>query len=380
MSNFSIQMVDLHNQYLHIQEEIDNAIQNVLNHTRFINGPEVNEFAQKLSAFHNVQSAVTCGNCTDALQIALMTLGLNPGDEVIIPAFTYIATAEVIALLKLKPVFVDVDYKTFNISVKEIVNNISNKTRAIIPVHLFGQCANMEPIIELGREYNISIIEDSAQAIGAEYTFNNGTSKKAGTLGDMGCLSFFPSKNLGCFGDGGAIISENQEMLVKAKMIASHGQAKKYHHSIVGCNSRLDTLQAAILNVKIKYLDKFTAERQGIALRYNSALKDIEGIEIPLNSPESTHVYHQYTLKIKKFSRDKFKEKLLEKGVPTMVYYPLPLHFQKAYKNGYLNKGGLSISEQLSNEVLSLPIHTEMDDHEQDFIIEKVVESIKELR
>jgi dTDP-4-amino-4,6-dideoxygalactose transaminase len=372
-------MVDLYGQYKDVKDEIDSAIQSVINASAFINGPEVTSFAVELAKYNKINHAVTCGNGTDALQIALMTLDLSSGDEVLLPSFTYVATAEVCALLKLKPVFIDVDYDTFCIDIYKIEENITHKTKAIIPVHLFGQCAEMQSIIELSKEKDLKIVEDTAQAIGAKYTFSNDQVKFAGTMGDIGCLSFFPSKNLGCYGDGGAMLFHKEEMAKKAKMIANHGQRIKYHHDIVGCNSRLDTIQAAILNVKLKHLDEYNVARNLVAEKYNEAFKNFEQVLIPKTSENSTHVYHQYTLRIKDNRRDKMREALQKKGIPSMVYYPIPLHLQKAYYTNESHRKDLPVSEKLSMEVLSLPIHTEMTDEMVSIIIENVIDTIKEV-
>ncbi len=379
MGKFNIQMVDLGQQYFNIKYEIDTAIQNVINNTSFINGPEVKDFAKALEEYNKVTRAITCGNGTDALQISMMCLGLMPGDEVILPAHTYVATAEVINLLNLKPVFVDVDYNTFNIDVLQIEKNITKKTKAIVPVHLYGQCADMESIIDMANKYGIYVIEDTAQAFGAEYTFSDGIFKNAGTMGNIGCLSFFPSKNLGCYGDGGAMLFSDSDLSEKARIIANHGQSIKYHHDLIGCNSRLDTIQAAILNVKLRHINEYTLKRQSVALKYNDSFKDIEEILIPEVIQNSTHVYHQYTIKIKNADRDDFRNRLLSRGIPSMIYYPIPLHLQKAYKSSEFPEGSLPITEQLSKEVLSLPIHTEMDIEPQAFIIDSIFEIIKEI-
>jgi dTDP-4-amino-4,6-dideoxygalactose transaminase len=373
-------MVDLYNQYLGIKEEIDSAIFEVINSTSFIKGHQVWEFEKNLAKYHNVPEAVSCGNGTDALQISLMSFDFEPGDEIIVPAFTYVASAEAIALLRLKPVLVDVDYDSFNINTDLIEENITDKTKAIIPVHLFGQCSNMEIIMKIAQEKNLRVIEDNAQSIGAEYTFQNGNTKKSGTIGDIGCLSFFPSKNLGCFGDGGAMLFNDTELAKHSRMIANHGQRIKYTHDIIGCNSRLDTIQAGILNVKLKYLDEFISKRQIVAERYNKAFKQIPHILIPYKSRYSSHVYHQYTIKLSgDIERDKLQEKLRNKKIPSMVYYPMPLHMQKAF-NGLYKKGSFPISERLCREVLSLPIHTEMSFNTQDFIVDNVIESIEEIK
>lgn len=361
-----IKMVDLQTQYLQIKEEIDLAIQQVLTSTAFIQGPQVQEFANALSIHTGATFVIPCANGTDALQIAMMALNFRPGDEVILPVHTYVATAEVIALLGLKPVFVDVDEKTFNLDINQLEKNITPKTIGIVPVHLYGQCADMEPILNIASKYNLHVIEDAAQALGAEYSFINGTKKKAGTMGHVGTTSFFPSKNLGCYGDGGAIFTQNKELAEKIKMIANHGQKTKYHHDIIGVNSRLDTLQAAILNVKLNYLNEYTLRRNQAATFYDKALRGVQGISIPFRAHNSTHVFHQYTLRANR--RDELKEHLEKNGIPTMIYYPVPLHFQKAYCQPAFGEGSFPITEALSKTVISLPIHTEMKTEELEFI------------
>ena len=353
-------MVDLNGQYKKIKEEIDSAIQGVLNDTDFIKGQQVIQFEKSLSEFLSVKHVISCANGTDALQIALMALPLNKGDEIIIPAFTYIATAEAIALLGLTPILVDVEDSYFGIDCSKIESAITSKTKAIIPVHLFGQSANMEEIMSIAKKYHLFVIEDNAQAIGSEFTFSNGFKNKLGTIGDIGCTSFFPSKNLGCYGDGGAIMTNNDMLAEKIKMIANHGQKIKYHHDIIGCNSRLDTLQASILNIKLKYLDTYNLKRLSSAQIYNERLKNCKEIIIPQTNPCSTHVYHQYTLIVKNGKRDLLKDYLSSCGIPSMIYYPLPLHKQKAYSNLVEIRSTLDNSSYLSNSVLSLPMHTEL--------------------
>ncbi len=363
MQPSSIQMVDLKSQYQKIKNEIDGAIQEVIENAQFIKGPCVYEFETNLSKYLNVKHVISCANGTDALQIAMMALGLKPGDEVIVPVFTYIATAEVIGLLGLIPVMVDVDADTFCIDVNQVEAVITERTRAIVPVHLFGQCANMDVIVTLARKYNLFVIEDTAQAIGAIYTFQDGSNKSAGCIGDIGTTSFFPSKNLGCYGDGGALFTNNDQLAEKLRMICNHGQKVQYVHDVIGVNSRLDTIQAAILNVKLKYLRQYEENRRQAADWYDEALKDVEWLQIPKRVPHSTHVFHQYTLKIKggKEARDMVKSKLAEEGIPSMIYYPIPLHFQKAFSSAYYSEGSFRVSESLCDSVLSLPIHTEMN-------------------
>lgn len=371
-------MVDLKGQYMKIKSEVDAGIQDVIDNTAFINGPIVKEFAQNLSDYLGGCHVITCANGTDALQIALMALDLKPGDEVIVPAFTYVASAEVIGLLGLTPVMVDVDYETFNITVDNIKKALSDKTKAIIPVHLFGQSCDMEPILDFAKAHNLYVIEDNAQAIGAEYTFSDGHKEKTGTMGTIGCTSFFPSKNLGCYGDGGAIFCKDDALAEKLHMIANHGQKVKYHHSVIGCNSRLDSIQAAILNVKLKHLDEYGEARYAAANYYTQKLKAFDPEEkffiTPKELEQSTHVYHQYTLKIKNGKRDALKQYLADAGVPSMIYYPLPLQEQEAFKPITRAAEDLTISRDIAYSVLSLPIHTEMTEDVQDIIIKKVID------
>lgn len=364
----SIQMVDLRGQYDQIHSELDEAILQAVRSTNFINGPEVKRFQKNLEAYLSVSNVIPCANGTDALQVAMMALGLKPGDEVIVPAFTYVATAEVIALLGLIPVWVDVDPVTFNISPTAFEQAITDKTKAVVPVHLYGQCAPMEEIMRIARMHQLFVIEDTAQAIGAEYTFSDGSKVKAGTIGDIGCTSFFPSKNLGCYGDGGALYSNNQDLAKVIRMIANHGQAQKYHHELVGVNSRLDTIQAAILDVKLKYLDGYSAARQKAATIYDELLRDVHQIITPVRVDNSTHVFHQYTLMINDGSRDQLKKYLESVDIPCMIYYPVPMHLQKAYLSERYPEGSFPIAERLSKQVLSLPIHTQMTVEEQQTI------------
>jgi UDP-2-acetamido-2-deoxy-ribo-hexuluronate aminotransferase len=366
-----IKMVDLRTQYLRIKAEIDEAIDKVLESTAFIQGPEVGEFAKSLAKYSDVEHVVPCANGTDALQIAMMALDLQPDDEIILPVHTYVATAEVIALLRLKPVFVDVDENTFNIDINQIENKISRRTRAIVPVHLYGQCADMESILSIGEKYGLHIIEDAAQALGATYTFSDGNSEKAGSMGIVGTTSFFPSKNLGCYGDGGAIFTNDASLAEKIRMVANHGQKVKYHHDIVGVNSRLDTLQAAILNVKLKYLDEYTRKRNEAAVYYDQHLPK-NFLHLPFRSYNSTHVFHQYTCKIHGRDRDEFQKYLASKGIPTMIYYPVPLHLQKAYLHWGKGTGTFPVTEKLSKSVISLPIHTEMTVGHLEFICKTI--------
>jgi dTDP-4-amino-4,6-dideoxygalactose transaminase len=370
----NIEMVDLKGQYKKIKTEIDQAMIACVESSEFINGKKVNEFANNLAKYVGVKHVIPCANGTDALQVALMALDLKPGDEVIVPAFTYVATAEVIALLNLVPVLVDVMPDDFSINLEQVKKAITSKTKAIVPVHLFGQCAGMEELLKLANENNIYVVEDTAQAIGAKYTFKDGSIHQAGTMGDIGTTSFFPSKNLGCYGDGGAIFTNNDELATRIKMMANHGQSKKYQHDVVGVNSRLDTLQAVILDIKLKYLVEYCKARNIAAENYDNGLKNINGLLTPKRVSNSTHVFHQYTMKIKNGKRDELKSFLQEKGIPSMVYYPFPLHFQKAYESDRFPIGSLPVSEKLCEEVLSLPIHTEMTIHMQDYIINTIKE------
>ena len=367
-----ISMVDLHGQYQHIKPEIDQAIQGVLDSTAFIKGPQVAQFEKSLSDFHGGAHAVTCGNGTDALQIAMMALGFKPGDEIILPVFTYVATAEVIALLGLKPVFVDVKEDTFNLDVDQVEAKITSKTVAIVPVHLYGQCADMEPLLAVADRNKLYVIEDYAQAFGAQYTFKDGSVKKAGTMGTIGCTSFFPSKNLGCYGDGGALVTTDKSLAEKIRIIANHGQRVKYYHDLIGVNSRLDTLQAAILDVKIKHIKSYEGSRQACANFYDRELGEISFLNLPFRDSKSTHVFHQYTLQLKGVDRDHFRHYLDSFGIPSMVYYPVPLHFQKAYQILGIGEGAFPVSEKLSENVVSLPIHTEMDKDQLSYICEKI--------
>ncbi len=355
-------MVDLKGQYLNIKSEVDNAIQSVIDRTQFIKGSDVKEFEQNLAEYLQVKHVISCANGTDALQIAMMALALKPGDEVIVPVFTYIATAEVIGLLGLVPVMVDVDPSTFCIDVAQVAAKITSKTKAIVPVHLFGQCANMEELMKVAVSNNLFVIEDTAQAIGANYTFKNGDVIIAGCIGDIGTTSFFPSKNLGCYGDGGAMFTNDDKLAEKIRMICNHGQKVQYVHDVIGVNSRLDTIQAAILNVKLARLREYEKARNRAAERYDRILCDCDWLEIPERNSQSTHVFHQYTLKIKggKEIRDNLRKSMAENGIPTMIYYPIPLHLQKAFATEDLGVGSFPVSEILCDSVLSLPIHTEM--------------------
>lgn len=367
-----IEMVDLKGQYEKIQTEIDEAVIKVLRNANFINGSEVEAFSQNLSNYLDGSYVITCANGTDALQIAMMALELEPGDEVIVPAFTYVATAEVIGLLRLKPIMVDVHPLNFNLTIENIEHTITAKTKAIVPVHLFGQCADMEPILALAKKHHLYVIEDTAQAIGSVYTFADGTKMQAGTMGDIGCTSFFPSKNLGCYGDGGAVYTKNEELAKKIKMIANHGQVKKYIHKYIGVNSRLDTIQAAILDIKLKHLDEYIKARQNAASVYDNLLSNVNGLTIPTRVANSSHVFHQYTLIVKDGKRDALKDYLNEAGIPAMIYYPIPLNEQEAYKTIGAVTGTLNVTYDLCKSVISLPMHTELTSAQQSFVADTI--------
>lgn len=372
-----IQMVDLKGQYEKIKTEVDAGIQEVINTTAFINGPAVKDFQVNLQNYLNVRNVIPCANGTDALQIAMMALDLKPGDEVITASFTYVATAEVIGLLGLTPVLVDVEPDTFDIDVRAIEKAITPKTKAIVPVHLFGQCANMEKIMDIAAKHKLYVIEDVAQAIGADYYFTNGVKAKAGTIGTIGCTSFFPSKNLGCYGDGGALYTNNDELAKKIKMIAHHGQSVQYVHDVLGVNSRLDTIQAVILNAKLKHLDEYAAARNYAADYYDKALGNHPKLKIPARSKNSSHVFHQYTVQLVGVDRTKLREQLQEKGIPAMIYYPIPLHEQKAYKSERHKSGDFPVTESLCKSVLSLPMHTELDEETLKYITDTLLDLLK---
>lgn len=364
-----IQMVDLKSQYLNIKNEIDRALLNCIESTNYIKGPEVALFEENLARYLDIPHVITCGNGTDALQIALMALDLQPEDEVIIPAFTYVATAEAVALLKLIPVMADVEQQTFNIDVNEIEKAITPKTKAIVPVHLYGQAANMEVIMKIAEKYNLYVIEDNAQSLGSEVFFSNGQKRKTGTIGHIGCHSFFPTKNLGAFGDGGALTTNDPILAERCRMISTHGQKKKYYHEVVGCNSRLDTLQAAILNVKLKYLDNYIQARRKAAYYYSSQLKDFEWVSLPKENSYSFHTFNQYTLSLKNGNRNNLQEYLSNNGIPSIIYYPLPLYKQPAFKQLLPPVLNLPTTEFLCDSVLSIPIHTELTYDIQDKVI-----------
>lgn len=369
----AIEMVDLKLQYEKIGCEIDKAIKDVLLSTRFIKGPEVARFEAELREYLDNKYVISCGNGTDALQIALMSLGLQPGDEVITTDFTFIATAEVVALLGLKLVLVDVDPNTYNISVEGVRKALTSRTKVIIPVHLFGQCADMSSLLSIAKEKNLYIIEDAAQAMGSEYIFTNGSKKKAGTIGTIGTTSFFPSKNLSCCGDGGAMLTDNEILAKEMKAIANHGSVVKYHNDKVGVNSRLDTIQAAILSVKLKYLETHNKARQAVADYYAGAFTGCSAISIPFKENYSTHIYHQYTIRVKDGKRDGLKKYLADAGIPSMVYYPIPMHNQKAYKYLGYDENAFPVASTLCDEVLSLPMHPEMEEEQLTYITSTVL-------
>ena len=371
-------MVDLKSQYEKIKSQIDERVLNVIESTAFINGPEVQNFQKELADYLGVKHVIGCANGTDALQVAMMALGLKPGDEVISVSFTFVATVEVIALLGLKPVFVDVEEGTFNMDVAKLEELITPKTKAIIPVHLFGQCVNMEAIMNIAKKHNLYVIEDNCQAIGSTFKFSNGDVKKAGSIGHVGCTSFFPSKNLGCYGDGGAIFTNDDEVANRVRSVVNHGMTVRYYHDHIGVNSRLDSIQAAILSVKLKELDNYIKARQIAADFYDKAFENIEQLETPARYSQSNHVFHQYTLKLKNVNRAKLIEYLNSKEIPAMIYYPVPLHLQKAYVEfGNYKKGDFPITEELCDQVFSLPMHTELDEEQLKYITTAVVEFIK---
>ena len=369
-------MVDLQTQYQHIKEDIDRGIQAVIDSASFIKGPAVASFQANLEKYTGSQHVIPVGNGTDALQIALMALGLKPGDEVITPTFTFIATAEVVALLGLKPVVVDVDWDTMNISVDAIRKAITPRTKAIVPVHLFGQCADMESIMAIAKEHNLYVVEDACQAIGAKYTFSNGTIRQAATIGHIGCTSFFPSKNLGCYGDGGAIFTDDDALAAQMRAIANHGMVVRYHHDQVGVNSRLDSIQAAILDAKLPHLDEYIAARQHAAAYYDKAFGNHAKMLIPTREERSTHVFHQYTLRLTGVDRNALREALAAKEIPAMIYYPVPLHMQKAYQDPRYKEGDFPVAERLAACVLSLPMHTELDEEQLAYITQAVLEFV----
>lgn len=371
-----IQMVDLPGQYKHIKDTVDASIQEVLNTAAYINGPYVKEFQADLEKYLNVKHVIPCANGTDALQIAMMGLGLEPGGEVITADFTFAATVEVIGLLKLTPVLVDVDADTFNMNIDALKKAITPKTKAIVPVHLFGQCANMEAVMEVAKEHNLFVIEDNAQAIGADYTFSNGTKKKSGTIGNVGTTSFFPSKNLGCYGDGGAIFTNDDELAHTIRGMVNHGMYKRYYHDVVGVNSRLDSIQAAVLKTKLPLLDSYCDARRNAAEFYSNAFASNPNIITPVTSSFSTHVFHQYTLQITNGKRNELHQHLLDNNIPNAIYYPVPLHAQKAYKDDRYNEEDFPVTNQLIDTVISLPMHTELENDQLEFITKTVLDFV----
>jgi dTDP-4-amino-4,6-dideoxygalactose transaminase len=385
-----LQMVDLKGQYSKIEKEVNQEVNEVLTSTAYINGPKVHQFQADLEKYLKVKHVIPCANGTDALQIAMMGLDLKPGDEVITADFTFAATVEVIGLLKLKPVLVDVDSETFNIDPKAIKKAITPKTKAIVPVHLFGHVADMEAIMEIAQEHDLYVVEDNAQAIGADYTYSNGQTQKAGTIGHVGATSFFPSKNLGCYGDGGALFTNDDELAHTLRGIVNHGMYERYHHDVIGVNSRLDSIQAAVLGVKLKRLDAFSSARQNAARKYTAKFKEHELIETPKTKTRKhcdveqcgicdacdCHVFHQYTLKVKNGKRGQVADHLKSQGIPFGIYYPIPLHRQKAYYDENVSDGNFPVTNQLAQEVISLPMHTELDDEQIDHIYQEVLKGL----
>ncbi len=372
-----IQMVDLQSQYLKIKDEIDAGIQEVVDSCAFVNGPAVKGFQADLEDYLGVKHVIPCANGTDALQVSMMALGLKPGDEVITTSFTFIATAEVIALLGLTPVLVDVEHDTFNIDPAAVEKAITPKTKAIVPVHLFGQCADMEALQKIADKHKLFIIEDACQAIGADYIFNDGSKKKAGTIGEIGCTSFFPSKNLGCYGDGGAIFTNDDKLADEMRSVVNHGMKVRYYHDIIGVNSRLDSIQAAILKVKLQHLDEYADERRRAADHYDKAFKDYPQLKTPVRWDKTTHVFHQYTLVTEGIDRAALQQHLMSKDVPAMIYYPVPLHMQKAYLDPRYKEGDFPVTEMLSEKVISLPMSTELDDEQLEHITSSVIEFLE---
>ncbi|WP_456376106.1 DegT/DnrJ/EryC1/StrS family aminotransferase [Lutibacter sp.] len=368
-----IQMVDLQGQYQKIKKQVDSKLQDVLNSSAYVNGPEVHAFQKDLEDYLNVKHVIPCANGTDALQIAMMGLGLQPGDEVITADFTFAATVEVIALLHLTPVLVDVEKDTFNINIESLKKAITPKTKAIVPVHLFGQCANMEAVLEVAKEFNLFVIEDTAQAIGADYIFKDGSKKKAGTIGNVGTTSFFPSKNLGCYGDGGAIFTNDDELAHTLRGMVNHGMYKRYYHDVVGVNSRLDSLQAAVLRIKLPLLNSYCDARKKAAAYYTKAFSASENITTPVISNFTTHVFHQYTIQVKNVDRNALHQHLLDSGIPNAIYYPVPLHSQKAYMDTRYKENDFKATNELINTVLSLPMHTELDNEQLAFITSTIL-------
>ncbi|MEN8226350.1 MAG: DegT/DnrJ/EryC1/StrS family aminotransferase [Bacteroidota bacterium] len=373
-----IQMVDLRSQYLKVKDEIDAGIQEVVDSCAFVNGPAVKGFQADMEQYLGVKHVIPCANGTDALQVSMMALGLKPGDEVITTSFTFIATAEVIALLGLTPVLVDVESDTFNIDPEAVEKAITPKTKAIVPVHLFGQCANMEALQAIADKHDLFIIEDACQAIGADYIFKDGSVKKAGTIGEIGCTSFFPSKNLGCYGDGGAIFTNDDKLAEEMRSVVNHGMKVRYYHDIIGVNSRLDSIQAAILKVKLQYLDDYAKERNRAADYYDNAFRDYPQLRTPARWEQTTHVFHQYTIVTEGIDRNALQQHLMSKDVPAMIYYPVPLHMQKAYFDPRYKEGDFPVTERLSEKVISLPMSTELDEEQLEHITSSVIEFLEQ--
>ncbi len=369
-------MVDLKSQYHNIKEEVDKAVSDVIESAAFINGPEVKNFQTDLEKYLDVKHVIPCANGTDALQVSMMALGLKEGDEVITTTFTFVATVEVIALLKLKPVLVDVSPDTFNMDIDALKKAITPKTKAIVPVHLYGQCVQMEEIMSVAKEHNLYVVEDACQAIGADFIYNDGKRQKAGTIGHAGCTSFFPSKNLGCYGDGGAIFTNDDELAQTMRVVVNHGMVKRYYHDIVGVNSRLDSIQAAVLRIKLRHLDAYAKARNHAANYYNAAFGNHPKLITPKKAPYSTHVFHQYTLITKDIDRNQLQEHLMKKDIPAMIYYPVPMHIQKAYTDPRYKAGDFPVAEMLSREVISLPMHTELDEQQLKYITDSVLEFV----
>jgi len=367
-----IQMVDTKNQYLKIKDRVDAAVLSVMESSQFIGGKVVNDFTNHLASYHRSKHVIPCANGTDALQIAIMALGLKAGDEVITPSFTYIATVEVAALLGIKPIFVEVDKQTFCIDPNEIEKAITPKTKAIVPVHLYGHSADMEPILQIAKKHNLFVIEDNAQGIGNDYTFSDGTIKKTGTMGHIGCTSFYPSKNLGAFGDGGAMFTDDDALADMMRMIASHGQSKRYYHDVIGCNSRLDAMQAAILDIKLEHLNEYIHARRKAADFYDEQFKNHPNVEIPFRAENNKHVFHQYTLILHEANRDALHQHLADKGIPSMIYYPVPAHRQKMFDAFGGNEFQLPVTDWLTERIISLPIHTELDETQQQLIVNEI--------
>ena len=370
-------MVDLVSQYQNIKPEVDQALERIMETAAFINGPEVQSFKSELAEYLGAKHVIPCANGTDALQISMMALGLQPGDEVIAPTFTFVATAEVIALLKLKPVLVDVDPDTFQMDPKAVEKAITPKTKAIVPVHLFGQCSDMETLEAIAKKHDLFVIEDNAQAIGADYTYADGTTKKSGTMGHIGATSFFPSKNLGCYGDGGAIFTNDDELAQKVAVIVNHGMTTRYYHDEIGVNSRLDSMQAAVLRIKLRKLDAYNAARRAAADYYDAAFTDENALITPVRGEKSTHVFHQYTMRVVGADRNGLQKHLMDLGIPAMIYYPVPMHLQKAYLDPRYQKGDFVVAEKLMEEVISLPMHTELSKEQQDHIINEIKNYLK---